>query len=182
MVGGSKWLFRCDCGNEKIAQRSHVTRGLTSSCGCLWREMYTTHDMSRTPLYRRWMAMRRRCTNPNFKQFKDYGGRGISIAEEWMDFPTFAAWSLANGYSENLELDRIDPDGNYEPSNCRWITHFENMQNMRRTTWLVVRGERMSISEASIKFGLTKSCIRWRLRRGDSHEEAVRPLSTEWVL
>jgi hypothetical protein len=129
--------------------------------------------MAETTLYSRWSAMKSRCNNPSFKQYADYGGRGITYAPEWESFESFADLALTNGYSTNLELDRIDPDGNYTPHNCRWITHAANMQNMRRTTRIVVRGEELSLKEATTKYGINKTTLRSRLQRGMPPDEAV---------
>ena len=84
-------------------------------------------------LYHRWKGMKRRCYNKNFKQYKDYGGRGISVCEEWLySFRNFYDWAMSHGFSEELEIDRIDNDGNYEPDNCRWVTHKVNANNRKR--------------------------------------------------
>jgi hypothetical protein len=117
--------------------------------------------------------MRSRCERATHKQFKDYGGRGIRVCPEWAKFAKFAEWALSNGFSPDLELDRIDCNGDYSPGNCRWITHQENMQNLRRTQRIVVHGKEYSISAAAKAFGVHKSTIRGRLMRGKSHEEAV---------
>jgi hypothetical protein len=175
--GGSRWLCKCDCGNHKEVFLTHLTRGLIRSCGCLWQEARTKHGMANTALYSRWRGMKSRCDYTSHKQYRDYGGRGIAYAAEWERFEPFAEWALANGYAEGLELDRINPDGNYEPSNCRWITHRDNMQNMRRSTRITVRGIEYSLSDAALVFGVNKYTIRSRLGRGDSHEKAVRPVA-----
>lgn len=89
------------------------------------------HDMSRTILYRRWIDMKQRCFNPNCCNYKYYGARGITICDEWLDFKNFAEWSLKNGYSKELSIDRINNDGNYEPNNCRWTTKSVQGMSMR---------------------------------------------------
>lgn len=106
------------------------------------------HDMSHSPLYRRWIDMKARCLNPNCRNYKNYGGRGISICEEWMVFENFAKWSIENGYKKELSIDRIDNDGNYEPSNCRWTTKsVQNMSMRHKNTSGYVGISRHSISD-----------------------------------
>lgn len=132
--GQSSWLCKCECGNKKVVIGKNLRRGLTTSCGCYHNELLsvrnTTHGLSKTRIYRIWRDMKNRCFYSKDKHFKDYGGRGITICDEWKNsFESFYKWSDANGYSEKLTIDRIDNDGNYEPSNCRWITMKEQCQN-----------------------------------------------------
>lgn len=96
-------------------------------------EMNTTHGGTGTRLFRIWTSMKTRCSNPNYKKYEYYGGRGIKVCDEWLhDFAAFRKWALANGYKDNLTLDRKDPDGNYEPQNCQWATWHEQRINQRR--------------------------------------------------
>ena len=104
-----------------------------------------------------------RCEYLKHPHYKNYGGRGISVCEEWHDYEKFRAWAIKNGYSDNLTIDRIDNDGNYEPSNCRFITIKEQMSNKRSNHWIVYGGEHLTVSQLSEKYGIPKSTVRWRL-------------------
>lgn len=130
----SKWLCKCDCGNTKLVNGGHLVSGDTKSCGCLRNEQRIKHGMRNTRLYSVWHGMKERCYNTKHKHFKDYGGRGITICDKWKnDFNAFAQWALSHGYADNLTIDRIDVNGNYEPSNCRFITNAEQQKNKRNS-------------------------------------------------
>ena len=132
-------IFKCGfCGTEFRTQINNVKNGNTKSCGCYRKriisETHKTHGLIETRLYRIWTNIKDRVLNPKNKQYNDYGGRGITICEEWKnDFVTFYNWAMLNGYEENkgLSIDRIDNDGNYEPSNCRWTTKTIQQRNQR---------------------------------------------------
>lgn len=133
-VGDCKWRCLCDCGNEKFVCGSDLRLGKTQSCGCLQRERTskanTRHKMRGTRLHNIWLGMKQRCYYKKHVRFERYGGRGIIVCDEWKnDFLKFYEWAMSNGYSDNLTLDRIDNDGNYEPSNCRWVTPKEQFEN-----------------------------------------------------
>lgn len=128
--GMTRWLCRCDCGNERIVNAAHLRSGHSMSCGCLGLEHATQakvkHGMSKTPLYRVFLTMHNRCELKSVKGYKRYGGRGIKVCPDWEHFEPFCSWAMENGYSQGLEIDRIDPDKGYCPENCRWITASEN--------------------------------------------------------
>jgi hypothetical protein len=130
------WLCKCDCGNLHRATGASLRFGKVRSCGCLRNEKasntMTTHGLCKSKLYRVWDAMYQRCKNPNYKFFKNYGGRGISICEEWLDAEAFCTWASANGYNELVQIDRIDNNQGYFPGNCRFVSRSINSINRRK--------------------------------------------------
>ena len=155
-----KALCKCDCGTVKIIQMTHLKSGATVSCGCYQKEMASKsnekHGKTRSSLHNRWKAMKQRTLNPKDKRYKDYGGRGIELCEEWLEFEEFEKWALENGYSEELSLDRIDNDLGYNPSNCRWISVVKNNRN-RRTTATI---DGIPLKEVSEKYGIKYTTLR----------------------
>ncbi len=131
--GKTCWLCLCDCGNETVVRKGNLQRGQTKSCGCLHQDTTVVHGLCKHPLYYIYYAMKNRCYNDKTKEFKDYGGRGIKVCNEWKnDFKIFYDWAIANGWKHGLHIDRIYNDGNYEPSNCQFVTPRESASNTRR--------------------------------------------------
>lgn len=174
------WRCQCDCGKETdVSSRSLIT-GHTKSCGCLQREKAArigdrsrTHGDFGTPLYGIWGAMKRRCLNPNTKYYKDYGGRGINVCDEWLEYSNFKEWSLSHGYEDNkrLSIERIDVNGNYEPSNCCWIPLKHQARNTRRSRHVTYKGSPYALSEVAEITGISMRTIQGRYDRGWSPEQ-----------
>lgn len=142
------FLCRCDCGNEVVVLKEHLTSGRQKSCGCLRHENgRPTHQETGTRLYRIWGNMVNRCTNPNNPAWRNYGKRGISVCDEWKNYEFFRDWALANGYSDNLTIDRINNNDGYNPGNCRWVNTFVQANNTRRNHEITYDGETHTISE-----------------------------------
>ena len=166
----SKWLCRCDCGCEAVVYASSLVSGHTESCGCLRAEIASviniTHGGRHTRLYNIWCAMKQRTSNPNNKKYKDYGGRGIKVCDEWKnDFAAFRDWAIANGYEKGKSIDRIDNDSGYKPDNCRWVTQRVQMNNTRRTRFLTVGGVTRTITDWSKELGISTSKISGRINK-----------------
>lgn len=169
------WRCKCDCGNIKDVSAKHLSGRSTRSCGCLTTERLraklTKHGESRSELAKNWYRMRSRCSNnPYYKN--------VSICTEWSDYNTFASWAMSNGYKPGLSIDRIDPSGNYEPTNCRWVTWDVQQNNKRNTTYLTIGGCTRTLTEWSEISGIKRETIRRRIRKGWSEQYLLLPPDT----
>lgn len=171
------WKCRCDCGEITFATRTALKSGHKRSCGCLMRErvgnMRRIDGRSSDNLYHLYYNIRNRCTNPNDPNYKYYGGRGIALCKEWRDWESFKDWATLKGYEKGLTLDRIDVNGNYEPSNCRWITQAEQMRNTRKTRFLTYKGETKPLIEWCEILGISFNTASARFTRGWTKPEEI---------
>ena len=151
-------LYQCNCGIKKVIRIADVRSGRTKSCGCYNRKLSTTHNMTKTSEHRSWSDMKSRCTNNKHKRYKDWGGRGIMVCERWLNsFENFYA-DMGPKPTKAHSIDRIDNDGNYEPSNCRWATKKEQQGNSRRQKRVILN--KRSILDFISKFKRTPSGYR----------------------
>jgi hypothetical protein len=170
----SRWLCKCDCGSEVVVYAYCLKNGNTKSCGCLKKELDWKHGMTGTRIYSIWVSMKMRCFNEHDCHYKDYGNRGITVCEEWKNsFESFYDWSIANGYKDNLTIERIDVNGNYEPSNCKWITNKEQQRNKRNTFYLTYKDTTKSASEWSEITGINSKTIIRRIKNGWTVERTL---------
>jgi hypothetical protein len=173
----SRWfLCKCDCGDEKSLRLNDLRRGSIKSCGCLLRETSAArkikHGACETRLYSIWAHMKQRCLNEDNQDYKYYGGRGIIVCKEWMDFQSFNVWAIENGYDDSLTIDRIDNNGNYEPSNCRWSSREDQVNNTRKTINICYEGKTKSLKQWSKILGMKYTTLYRRLSKGWSVDEA----------
>lgn len=152
--GQIKWLCECDCGNSAVVLGGSLKNGATQSCGCLFKEILikrnSKHKKTNTRLYRIWSRMKACCYNKNVKGYKNYGGRGIKVCDEWLnDFMSFYNWAINNGYKEDLTIDRIDVNSDYCPNNCRWTTKVEQQRNTTKNIFITYSGETHCLKEWS---------------------------------
>lgn len=180
------WRCLCDCGNEIYVATSCLNSGHTKSCGCEknnFVEMgkiggkFGKHHLSRTRLYKCYNHMINRCHNSSNIQYKDYGGRGITVCEEWKnDFMSFYNWAMSNGYKDDLTIDRIDVNGNYKPSNCRWVNMQKQNNNRRNNHIIIYNGERKILEEWSriLPINISSAELRYRIMNNWSIEKAFK--------
>lgn len=179
-TGLTMWWCKCDCGNERSVLGTSLCNGASTSCGCRQAEITAQRSLKHgqsprsgwTAEYRAWTEMVRRCTVPTCKSYKHYGGRGIVFCERWHDFGNFFK-DMGSKPSSAHSLERIDVNGNYEPSNCKWATRIEQMRNTTRNHTITVNGQQVCLAEAEEITGVKQDTIRARLRRGRSEAEAI---------
>lgn len=180
--GQVKWLCRCECGIERLVLQNNLLLNLSKSCGCLSRETTsenrTTHGKSGTPIYAVWSNMLVRCYNPKYKDFKSYGGRGITVCEAWKNsFEAFYA-DVGDPPTPDLTLDRIEVNGNYEPGNVRWATKHEQANNCRNSRQITHNGETRSINGWADYYGVRSGALYYRIvTKGEDIPTAIRHLT-----
>ena len=179
------WLCLCECGNNTILTSTSLKAGKTKSCGCYHKEKQTIHGKNKHHLYRIWCAMIQRCYNANNKQYHFYGGRGITVCDDWKNnFQAFYDWSYLNGYTDEktltgrhkLTIDRVDNDGNYEPSNCRWVTQKEQSNNTRKNHLIVINGETKTMQQWADLYNINKHTFYARYKKGLREESLILPV------
>lgn len=155
---------KCECGAIVLVQKACLKNNHVQSCGCLNLSNHIKHNGKGTRLYRIWTGIKNRCNNPNADAYSNYGGRGIKICKKWSDdFKEFRKWALSVGYKDTLTIDRIDVNGNYEPSNCRWATDKEQSNNRRKNHYITYNNETHTISEWAEKLQISKDTLRKRI-------------------
>lgn len=177
------WICKCDCGNEKEIRTDSLTSGFVKSCGCLKEEQNKinliknhSHKQSGKRLYHIWQGIKNRCLDVNNHRYSRYGGRGISICEEWLVPDNFFNWAFENGYEEHLTIDRIDNDRNYEPSNCRWTTAKEQNRNRSTNIKIEYEGKEITLVELSEITGISYGCLNARYNKGKRGYELIKPV------
>lgn len=175
-----RWICRCDCGSERLVRELNLKQGKSSSCGCYHSDLMhevgkvnTTHGMSETRLYRIYKHMICRCNNPNDIRYDIYGGRGIRVCDEWSSFEVFAEWAIANGYRDDLSIDRIDVNGNYSPDNCKWSSDQEQASNRRSNILIEYNGKTQNIAYWANEVGMPYKKLWKRIKNGWSTEKAL---------
>lgn len=177
-TGGNLWRVLCDCGTERVVSVRDVVTGHTRSCGCyrkeVMRQKKTSHGGSETAEFRIWSHMLGRCFNPTDHKYGYYGGRGITVCDQWKgSFENFLT-DMGLRPSEYHSIDRKDVNGNYEPNNCRWATPHQQAQNKRNNVYVIVDGETVVIAEAERRLDTGKGSLTQRVaKRGETHQQAA---------
>lgn len=164
------WECVCDCGNTKVILGCNLTGGKSNSCGCArvdsMKKIMTTHGGSGTKLYSIFKGMFQRCYNEKNPAYHYYGGKGVKICSEWKDnFSNFREWSLLNGYNETNTIDRINPNGDYCPENCRWVSMQVQQNNKLNSAFLIIDGEKLTVSEWAEKNKTNKATLYSKIHR-----------------
>ena len=167
--GKVTWVCKCDCGKLITVSSNNLQSGHTKSCGCYrddkLRKVATKHSMYGTRLYSEWAGMKARCYHKAYKYFAHYGGKGITVCDEWKSsFENFSKWALANGYKNDLTLDRKNNDGNYCADNCRWVTMTVQQNNRTNNHRIIFNGENLTLSEWARKLNFPQGLIYQRLK------------------
>lgn len=179
--GNALWKFECKCENYGISTGANIRNGNVKSCGCIRKDKgkkfmhdrNTTHGESRTRLYTIWGNIINRTTNESNKSYKEYGGRGITVCDEWKDFMKFKKWALENGYKEKLTIDRKDNDKGYSPDNCRWAD-WDTQNNNKQQSWKIeYRGKEQTVEQWAKEYNIRRETLVNRLKKGMNPMEAL---------
>lgn len=180
---GYIWYCECDCGNFVNRTTEYLTKQKEkASCGCHWSEKCVKHGKTGIRLFNVWSSLIARCYDKNNKAYKNYGGRGIKVCEEWKNnFQSFYDWSYENGYDENAPqgkctIDRVDNDGDYTPENCRWTTMKNQSNNKRSNIFVEINGSVKTLAEWSDFSGISRSTIKQRYHKGWNGEMLISPV------
>lgn len=183
-----KYLCICECGNYREVTKGNLIRGKSKSCGCLRVEMIkengylekatakvTKHSSSHSRLYNTWHDMKARCNYKKCSEYKNYGLRGIKVCEEWeKSFSNFQEWAMKNGYKEDLQIDRINVNGNYEPNNCRWVSPLLNSNNKRNCLYVIYKGEKITLTQLSRNVNIPFSTLKYHYKKGKLEEYIIK--------
>lgn len=168
---GVRWNVRCSCGVERVVPGVKLRNGGSKSCG---HDRSVTHGLRQTRLYTTWCNMKARCYRPNSTEYKYWGGRNITIHPDWLaDFQNFYDWSMANGYADDLSIDRIDVDGSYEPNNCRFVDMKTQNRNKRDNAIVEIDGKEYCLAELVEMTGIKQTTLSWRYRHGWRGEKLI---------
>lgn len=164
------YLCKCDCGKTKIINKWALLSGHTLSCGCFQKEIASKcnskHRKTKTRIYNIWGDIKKRCFNKKCNSYKNYCGRGITMCDEWKnDFMSFYNWAIANGYKDNLTIDRINNNGNYEPSNCRWVDRKEQARNRRTSVFVKYKNTVICLKELAERLGVNYKTLWSKIKR-----------------
>lgn len=169
--GNKKWSCLCECGKIKDIYKQSLIKGVTKSCGCLHKEIISKHGKSESMEYKAWQSMKERCYNLKFVAYKDYGGRGIKVCDEWLNsFENFYK-DMGDKPSENHSLDRKNNNKHYTPENCRWVNTVDQSNNRRTNILIKIDGQTLTLTQHARRLGLNLNTIRSRYRLGwDIHD------------
>lgn len=187
------WICKCDCGKITKVRPDALKSGAVVSCGCyhasvtrdIGKRINLKHGMTSSRIFNIWTTMKERCSNPKSTSYKNYGARGIYVCKEWQNsFEKFMIWSMENGYSDDLQIDRINNDGPYSPSNCRWVTRKENCRNRRGNKSVTINGVfYKTISEAAEIIGVSSTAICNQMKKYGSNIVFMRKgKKSEWMI
>lgn len=160
------WNCICECGKLCVRNGENLKSGYVKSCGCIKKGNIKHGLCKKHPLYRVWCAMKERCVNINNHKYKNYGGRGIKVCDEWKNnFMDFYNWAMNNGYKHGLTIDRINNNGNYEPNNCRWITMYEQSINKTNTVFVNYKSKQYALIELCKIKNINYLCVKQRIKK-----------------